>query len=148
MEAALLYHDKKFPPLLPRKLRVTRAKRVQKSTPGSELIRTGKSNHRGVEKQVYNPKVSSNTQSLRGRASKLFGRAGAAILRRGAISKPSGKNLTNEESDMVLEGHQATSQSRPHGLKPGKSGPRKGKPQTRSSRRATAWKATKGKTTK
>lgn len=156
MEAALLYNDKKFPPLLPRKLRVTRAKRPAKksASSGFELSGGRGKSHNDRESGNYVPKVSSDLQSFRGRAGRLLGRAGAAKLKRGgALGMLSGRtSKTNgEESNVVVfEGHRATSQSRLHGLKlgKGKSGGQKwGKPQTRSSRRAAAWKATKGKTT-
>ncbi|KAI9788448.1 MAG: Nucleolar protein 12 [Peltula sp. TS41687] len=147
VEAALLYHDKKFPPLLPRKLRVARARRVKKNTSTSERPRFGGKNHADREKEIYQPKASSNSQSLRGRAGKLLGRAGAAKFKGGSNSMASGKNrAVDGESEMVIEGQRATNQSRPHGLKLGRSGgQRKGKPQTRGSRRAATWRATKGK---
>ena len=79
VEAALLLDDKKFPPLLPRKLRVSRAKKVQKrSQPSRERPSSG----------------------FRGTASKM-GRSSQAIAQ-GSFNKPG--NTTK----FVFEGHRAT----------------------------------------
>lgn len=146
MEAALLYHDKKFPPLLPRKLRVTRAKRIRKNAPGPASSRMSKSTPPGVPGQVYVPKVSSHLQSLRGRAGKLLGRAGAAQLDQCTARVPSSTRSTDVgPNPSVFEGHRASSRhGGSHGLKLAGSRARKEKPRTRSSKRGTAWKAAAG----
>ena len=74
VEKALLYHETKFPPMLPRILRVTRAKN-SKNAAGRKEVRG-----ENVRPPKHGPKVSSQVQSLAGRAHKLLGRAGAAKL--------------------------------------------------------------------
>ena len=76
VEAALLYNDKKFPPLLPRKLRVMRAKGMKRNA--SNRGPTFRPNPSGV----YNPKTNTQAKSMHGRASKMLGRAGAALMKR------------------------------------------------------------------
>lgn len=74
VEAALQYNEKKFPPMLPRKLRVSRAKAVKRNAkPGSGRPTTNKSRPTG-----YQRKYTAEEQSKMGRTSKLFGRAAAA----------------------------------------------------------------------
>ncbi|KAK4984524.1 Nucleolar protein 12 [Elasticomyces elasticus] len=154
VEAALLYTDKKFPPLLPRKLRVMRAKSIKRNTkPSSSTTRPpAYSKPNGI----YNPKTSARQQSQLGRADKLLGKAGGAQLRnpgRDANAVPrgvgrrgvgsdggSGEGLRRPE-EFVFEGHRASSRQGKSGLKLGGSGKKKGKPRTRSSRRGAEWKA-------
>ncbi|PGH18470.1 hypothetical protein AJ80_04440 [Polytolypa hystricis UAMH7299] len=132
VEAALLLNEKKFPPLLPRKLRITRAKRIHTKS-NSNNSRFGNAN-----KTVMGDKSSS----LQGRAKKLLGRAGAAKLR---DSHPgTGANASSSNaSPLIFEGHRATAgnnmnlRTKSRGAK----GKPKGKPKTRSSKRGTAWKA-------
>ncbi|OCL11933.1 hypothetical protein AOQ84DRAFT_335121 [Glonium stellatum] len=144
VEAALQFNDKKFPPLLPRKLRVVRAKGIKCNTKQSPS-----SSARPNSKSVYNPKVSPQERSMRGRASKLLGRAGAAQVRHGqrSFSKPGypGSTSLKAPEAFVFEGHRASSKQGTSGLKLGGSGRKKGtKPKTRSSKRGAAWK-TSGK---
>lgn len=74
VEAALQYNEKKFPPMLPRKLRVSRAKAVKRNAkPGSGRPTTNK-----VRGSSYQRKYTAEEQSSMGRTSKLFGRAAAA----------------------------------------------------------------------
>lgn len=144
MEKALLYHGKKFPPMLPRVLRVSRAKRSSANT-----SRTNKPPHRnGVDStssHIYRPKISSKTQSLSGRAQKLLGNAGAANLRmfQGARTLPSelGADASTRATRVVFEGHRASSKQSRGTIKLGGSGKKQGKPRTRSSRRGAAFKA-------
>ncbi|KAF2099319.1 RNA-binding domain-containing protein, partial [Rhizodiscina lignyota] len=77
VEAALLFNDKKFPPMLPRKLRVVRAKGMKRNQKNSSR----QSNYsRAPQSGVYRPKITSEQQSLQGRAGRLLGKAGAAKL--------------------------------------------------------------------
>ena len=116
VEAALLYNDKKFPPLLPRKLRVSRAKRTKRKslTMNGNSSRSSRFSQVGVRSQ--NPK---NTRSGIGHAKKL-------------------NDGMKESESFVFEGHRA---SRPSGRKETKKDKRKGKPTSRSSRRGAAFKA-------
>ncbi|KAK0835324.1 Nucleolar protein 12 [Friedmanniomyces endolithicus] len=80
VEAALLYNEKKFPPMLPRKLRVTRAKAVKRNAKPDSARPT----NRGPNSTGYQRKVTGEERSQAGRAGKLFGRAGAAQIRKPA----------------------------------------------------------------
>ncbi|KAF2277404.1 uncharacterized protein EI97DRAFT_416252 [Westerdykella ornata] len=121
VEAALQFNDQKFPPLLPRKLRVVRAKAIKrKEKKPAQSAKGPKSNG------VYNAKVTEEQRTNRGRARAMLGKAGAA-----------------KSKDFVFEGHRASSKQGNSGLKLG--GKRKGKPTNRSSRRAAAWKKAGGK---
>ena len=109
VEKALLYHEKKFPPMLPRNLRVTRAKNT-KNTIGANrkegsFIENAESNDK--------PKVPSQVQSLTGRAHKLLGRAGAAKLRatRGQHKASSGSvsDVAKSSESVIFEGFRASS---------------------------------------
>ncbi|RMZ84492.1 hypothetical protein DV737_g1080, partial [Chaetothyriales sp. CBS 132003] len=102
VEAALLFDGKKFPPLLPRVLRVSRAKRPRPS-PGSA------------------PSAQKSS---------------AASTRRPYQHPSSSKRSSN----LVFEGHRATSQSRMHD-RPKKKAT---KPNSRSARRAASFKASGG----
>jgi nucleolar protein 12 len=151
VEAALLLDGKKFPPLLPRNLRVVRAKRNagQKNTGGD-------GNRRDVRTKTPLGKQSNNN-SLAGRAPRLFGRAGAAQLRNKEKmhGKSGGAHATGANAvgtgggvgtgtHVVFEGFRATEdrgfkfKTKSRGAKA-----RGGKPKTRSAKRAKAWKAKK-----
>ncbi|EFR02071.1 nucleolar protein 12 [Nannizzia gypsea CBS 118893] len=143
VEAALLLDGKKFPPMLPRKLRVTRAKKV---AVGSEGVREG------VAKQ--------REKGGKGRKDeKLFGRAVAAGLKseerekqrqkqkqksgrgwgKDANAVPLGsKGGNGSGTTLVFEGYRAKDGNKP-AFKMKKS--KGGKPKTRSSRRASAYKS-------
>lgn len=108
VERAILYHEKKFPPMLPRILRVTRAKNTKDAASRKEVRgeNVGPTKHR--------PKVSSQAQSLAGRAHKLLGRAGAAKLgptRGQYTSSPRGASTTVARSPeyIAFEGSRASS---------------------------------------
>ncbi|MBE7180543.1 MAG: hypothetical protein INR71_04900 [Terriglobus roseus] len=136
VEAALLFNDKKFPPLLPRKLRVVRAKAAKRNAaaPG----RSGAA----PPNAAYVPKVSAEQRSVQGRAGKLFGKAGAAQMHSGSGKKPKMQGFKPPEA-FLFEGHRATGGQKPKlKAKKGKVG---GKPQSRSSKRGAAWKAAGGK---
>ncbi|KAE8351225.1 hypothetical protein BDV28DRAFT_137591 [Aspergillus coremiiformis] len=124
VEEALLLDGKQFPPMLPRKLRVMRAKKQLKkreaggSTPGKPLREADK--------------------TLQGRAGKLFGRAGAAKVKANAAKSISSNSL-------VFEGHRATEGGSSRIRVKTKSRGSKGKPKNRSSQRAAAYKAAGGR---
>lgn len=150
--------------MLPRILRVVRAKAVRKTALASQASRSAlKGNSSAPKDRIYNPKVSSQMSSLEGRAGKLLGRAGAAQFKK----KGSGANTTElgkrgENSDhgsgikgiakspetIVFEGFRASAKSgKPRDLKMGRgaSGKKKIKPKTRSSKRSAEWKRNGGK---
>lgn len=72
--------------MLPRILRVVRAKAMRKTAIASENRRerpdSKSSSNGGGKPQIYNPKISSQVSSLQGRAGKLLGRAGAAQFKK------------------------------------------------------------------
>lgn len=137
VEAALQYNEKRFPPMLPRKLRVSRARGIKRNAkPESTKARMPSHTKIGTG---YNPKLTSQQQTQLGRIGKTMGRAAAAQIR--TTGAPPG--VRGPES-FVFEGHRASSKSGKSGLKLGGKG-KKGKPTTRSSKRGTAWKATGGK---
>ncbi|MCJ1474277.1 Nucleolar protein 12 [Lambiella insularis] len=144
VERALLYNDHSYPPLLPRKLRVTRAKNIAKTASHSSKPTSASArNPISGSEETYTPKPSSQRQSLSGRAGKLLGRAGAAKIRRTGITgtgATSGGIKTPER--IIFEGYRARSGQKPTGLQARKKG---GKPGTRSSKRGAAFKASGGK---
>ena len=139
VEKALSYNRKKFPPMLPRILRVTRAKNVTKVASQKSKGRP-KTSRPGPMSSSSNP---SMVQNVGGRAGKLLGKAGAAHIR--AVEGRSGQiskdiNSTTNPKMPVFEGYRARQQQ-------GKGTLRKshGKPQTRSSKRGAEFKAKGGK---
>ncbi|RDL38399.1 RNA-binding, RBD [Venustampulla echinocandica] len=153
VEAALLFNEKKYPPMLPRILRVVRAKAIKKTANASRAnFKNPKPQGKG---QIYNPKVPGEEASLHGRAGKLLGRAGAAKLRKegsGANGMVMGKRggasaiggVARTPENIIFEGYRASAKSgKPKDLKMG--GGKKGKPANRGAKRASAWKKTAGK---
>ena len=93
VESALLLNGKKFPPMLPRELRVSRCKAPHKTARamekknaerGAALAASNKAN-KGTK---YVPKLTAEEQTMAGRASKLLGHSAAAQAR---IAKTGGK---------------------------------------------------------
>jgi nucleolar protein 12 len=117
VEEALLLNEKKFPPMLPRKLRVTRARKMMKKRDDNKDSRKG----------------DLAQKTLQGRAGKLLGRAGAAKLKEAGKGGIAGNAV-------VFEGHRATEGSSTIKVKT-KSRGSKGKPKGRSSKRAAAYRA-------
>ncbi|GAB7342446.1 hypothetical protein MBLNU457_g0653t1 [Dothideomycetes sp. NU457] len=173
VEAALEYNDKRFPPMLPRKLRVMRAKAQKRNArPNPESTRAS-TFEKTRPKGGFVPKLTPEQQSQLGRANRLFGRSAASQMRRessksgklrtpatgadgASFRRPTGSNgvgigsgsTIKAPETFVFEGHRATSKSGKSGLKLGgaKSGKtKKGKPTTRSSKRGSAWKASGGR---
>jgi len=155
VEAALLFNEKKYPPMLPRILRVTRAKALKKTALASQstrpkIVGTGNPNR----EKIYNPKITPQTQSLQGRASKLLGKAGAAQLKRQGLDRSKGapqgaksiEGIAKTPEAIIFEGHRATASSgKPKDLKLGAKKKKGGKPVNRSSKRGNAWKKQGGK---
>ena len=123
--------------MLPRKLRVTRAKGVKRNATKKDTW------SRPATNGVYNPKISEQQKSAMGRASKLLGRAGAAMINRPDAPAPNSRSprasgeLKAPES-FVFEGHRATKASAAGGKK--KAMKKMGRPQTKSAQRAKEWK--------
>lgn len=124
VEAALQFNDQKYPPLLPRKLRVTRARAEKKKKERKGTAPASKSDE-SKSKGAYKPKVSAEEKSQGGRAKAMVGKAA---------------KYKSAES-FVFEGHRASSKQGKSGLKLG--GKKKG-PNGRKSRSA-AWKTSGGK---
>jgi len=82
VEAALEYNDKRFPPMLPRKLRVMRAKAQKRNAkPNPESTRAA-TFEKTRPKGGFVPKLTPEQQSQLGRANRLFGRSAASQMRR------------------------------------------------------------------
>jgi nucleolar protein 12 len=105
--------------------------------------------------RIYNPKISGRHQSLQGRAAKLLGRAGAAHFKEASNTADEEtqahkrlEGIIKTPENIVFEGFRASQKSgKPKDLKLGGSGggKKKGKPRTRSSKRASDWKKSGGK---
>lgn len=123
VEQALVLNEKNFPPLLPRKIRVARARKVMKrrDDSGGKGARAGDLAHK----------------TLQGRAGKLLGRAGASKM------KTEGKGGIAGNS-FVFEGHRASEGGSSTLKVKVKSRGSKGKPKNRSSKRAAAYRAAGG----
>ncbi|KAL2165426.1 hypothetical protein VTH06DRAFT_724 [Thermothelomyces fergusii] len=87
VESAILLNGKKFPPMLPRELRVSRCKAPHKTARAVEARMSAKLEKQkggrkgdGAAGASYTPKLTAEAQTLAGRASKLLGRFGAAKL--------------------------------------------------------------------
>ena len=169
VEAALQYNDQKFPPMLPRKLRVTRAKSIKKTATYSRPAGRDDSKNKNKSRTTFGQKPSAQSESLKGRAGKLLGRAGAAAFNfkkgggrperrssdgqtpnKAAPTSGSGGIIRTPES-FVFEGYRASKKEGKPRLgrerSEGKSKKRVGKPAGRSSRRGAAFKRAGGKKT-
>ncbi|KAI9756158.1 MAG: hypothetical protein M4579_003971 [Chaenotheca gracillima] len=141
VEAALLFDEKKFPPLLPRKLRVTRARKFKKTALASKATVSAQSNPNAI----YVPKPDPKAQSQHGRAGRLLGRAGAARFQPKGRDSMQAAGITKTPEAVVFEGYRASRGGGKSGLGGTGSGKKKGKPRNRSSKRGTAWKAAGGR---
>lgn len=155
VEAALLDNEKKFPPMLPRKLRVSRAKAQKRNAkPGSG--RPGANTKASAS--GYKRKLTEEELAQMGRQGKLLGKAGAAHMVKNQSKpagtgkkefKPNGLEGFKRPEAFVFEGHRASSKQGNQGLKLGgkNSGKKKqqpqrqGKPTDRSAKRGAAFKA-------
>ncbi|KAI0419181.1 hypothetical protein F5X98DRAFT_83365 [Xylaria grammica] len=162
VESALLLNGKKFPPMLPRTLRVSRAKDPRKTALAME--RSTKAPLKGADTKSkntkYTPKITPEQQSQAGRAGRLFGRSAASQQRRelkGDRRKPRVRGDKPQESgdgikppeQFIFEGRRASARDgKPKDLKFGKTKGKKGairaKAKGRGARRAAEWR--KGKT--
>ncbi|CAG8275760.1 unnamed protein product [Penicillium olsonii] len=124
VEESLPLNGKNFPPMLPRKLRVTRARKVAKKSTSS-----------GPDSKKS--RVDEAQKTMQGRANRLLGRAGAAKVKADANSTIAGNSF-------VFEGHRATEGSSSIKMKQ-KSRGQKAKRTSRSAKRAAAYKAAGGR---
>lgn len=138
VEAALLLNEKRFPPMLPRKLRVVRAKAIKRNAKPSQANSAPTQTRSARAGGVYNPKMTSQEQSNLGRAGKLFGRAAAAQLHRGGPDAPA--DAIKGPEKFIFEGHRASNKNGKTGLKFGKKGKPGSKTSKSSKSRAAAWK--------
>lgn len=125
VEAALQFHEQRYPPMLPRKLRVTRCKAESKNKkdklrapPPPKERRTSTGGKAG-----YRVKLSDEQKSMQGRARSMLGKVAKAQAKDG----------------FVFEGHRAKEGSGKSGLKFRGSGGKKKGANGRKSRSA-AWK--------
>ena len=122
VETALLMNDKKYPPMLPRKLRVMRAKRTKQKVIG------------GRDSNMDPRRRSTDRYS---KQDKRFGNR----------SKPAGRAAAKPRTQegVVFEGHRASKASRESNLVSKHRKRHAVKPSTRSSKRGAAYKAAGGK---
>lgn len=150
--------------MLPRVLRVVRAKAMRKTANAIASTRDTQRAPKGTPKNaIYNPKVTAEFSSLQGRASKLLGRAGAAQFNKKSSSTGANDTVVGRRGEgvksevgssriqgiakppeaFVFEGFRASSKNgRPKDLKLGGKGAKKagGKPKNRGAKRASEWK--------
>jgi nucleolar protein 12 len=125
VEAALQFNDEKYPPMLPRKLRVTRARAPQRK----EKKPSARPPTARKAKGAYNAKITDEQKTNQGRARAMLGKAGAY----------------QAKESFVFEGHRASSKQGTSGLKLGGKKKKPGKLNNRSTKRAAAYKAAGGK---
>ncbi|KAF3001957.1 Nucleolar protein 12 [Curvularia kusanoi] len=121
VEAALQLNEKKFPPMLPRILRVTRCRAEKKK---DKPRGPAPSSERAGKKGAYQKKFSAEEKSQQGRAKAMLGKGGVAKAR----------------EQVVFEGHRATEGQGKSGLKFKGANKNKKGPNGRKSR-SSAWKA-------
>lgn len=122
MESALLLNGKRFPPMLPRDLRVSRCKAPHKTARAMEkktlervaaLKASGKDRKGGSHKYV--PKLTAEQQTMAGRAGKLLGHSAAAKAR--ISSKSAGAGARKPGSRRERQGKDGKKDGPPAGLK-------------------------------
>jgi nucleolar protein 12 len=125
VEAALQYNEQKYPPMLPRKLRVTRCRAEKKNKKDKPRAPPPTKERRvsGAGKAGYVAKMSDEQKSMQGRARSMLGKVAKAQTREG----------------FVFEGHRAKEGQGKTGLKFKGSGGKKKGPNGRKSR-SSAWK--------
>ncbi|CAF3604206.1 nucleolar protein 12 [Fusarium graminearum PH-1] len=153
VEAALLLDGKKFPPMLPRKLRVTRAKDPRKTALAQERARGKHISTNGPKSTKYKHKATPEEQSMAGRTSKLLGRSAAVQQRHKKRPSAHGESREAEgqpagikgPEQFVFEGRRASARDGlPKDLKQKKGkGKKSGRPQNHGTKRASEWKKKK-----
>jgi nucleolar protein 12 len=126
VEAALQFHEQRYPPMLPRKLRVTRCRAEKKNKKDKPRAPPPSSKERRSSaggKAGYTVKLSDEQKSMQGRARSMLGKVAKAHTKEG----------------FVFEGHRAKEGSGKSGLKfKGSGGKKKGANGRKS--RSAAWK--------
>ncbi|KAH8732921.1 hypothetical protein GQ44DRAFT_668518 [Phaeosphaeriaceae sp. PMI808] len=122
VEAALQYSEQKFPPMLPRKLRVTRCRAENKNKKDKPRA-PPPTKERRTSGAGYVAKMSDEQKSMQGRARSMLGKVAKAQSKEG----------------FVFEGHRAKESQGKSGLKFKGSGGKKKGPNGRKSR-SSAWK--------
>ncbi|KAG7108677.1 Nucleolar protein 12 like [Verticillium longisporum] len=166
VEAALLLNEKKFPPMLPRTLRVTRAKAPHKTALAQERSRAKTAGDKATDKKStkYKQKATNEELSMAGRASKLLGRSGALYdhkkKKQGRGGSGDGKEqasgsglVLKTPEEIIFEGKRASANDgRPNDVRIGKKKGRVNKGRVekkgRGAVRAAAWRKEGGKTSK
>ncbi|KAI0525838.1 hypothetical protein F5B22DRAFT_256051 [Xylaria bambusicola] len=160
VESALLLDGKKFPPMLPRALRVSRAKDPRKTALAMERTAKSATGTGAKSKNTkYTPKITPEQQSRAGRAGRLLGRSAAVKHQRelkGDRQKLRVRKDQRQEIDngikppeqFIFEGRRASARDgKPKDLKfgktKGKKGAIKGKAKGRGARRAAEWRKSK-----
>ncbi|KAK0747973.1 hypothetical protein B0T21DRAFT_14275 [Apiosordaria backusii] len=115
VEKAILLEGKKFPPMLPRELRVSRCKAPHKTARALEAKHgkagpPSKGDRKGKKGSSYVPKITPEAQTLAGRAGKLLGKGGAAKL--------TGKDKRKDRKDRPRRESVSAPQSQPSGVRP------------------------------
>ncbi|PNS18152.1 Nucleolar protein 12 [Sphaceloma murrayae] len=159
VEEALLWDGKKDPPMLPRKLRVSRAK-VQKRNVGRQREKGREEAEMKNRKGGYVRKLTDRERSQMGRAERLLGKRRAGDVtgangvkvgvrggasrgpREGAGPLGGGSGGIKAPENFVFEGQRAT-RTTDAGVKMKKGTGKKAKPTKNSGKRAAAWKAKK-----
>lgn len=111
--------------MLPRKLRVTRARKLKKATLSSKSISS-----KPTSSSTYKPKQSGQLSSLAGRANRLLGRAGGHDIRKKAKH---GDFSFKSPEDIVFEGYRAVPNRGSKSTKEGKKNKRSDRRTNRSS---------------
>lgn len=139
--------------MLPRELRVTRAKDPRKTAQAVERARSKADVADGASRSTkYRAKATPEEQAAAGRTRKLLGRSAAAKQRRpgrrsfapAARDGEAAEGIKTPEA-IIFEGRRASSKDGlPKDLKMGKKNKKKAgrpmRPQNRSAKRAAAWK--------
>lgn len=169
----MLLNGKKFPPMLPRELRVSRCKaphktaRAMEAKHGKNAVQNGKGKPEKKKGNGYVPKVTAEDKTKAGRAAKLLGKAAASQLVRGdkknkrdggkpprresqngAASDQNKPKVMKSPEDIVFEGQRASAKDgRPKDLKfKGSSGKSKKPHQGKKTTGRAAARAAKWKT--
>ncbi|KAL2758827.1 hypothetical protein ACRALDRAFT_1080493 [Sodiomyces alcalophilus JCM 7366] len=156
VESALLLNEKKFPPLLPRTLRVTRAKALHKTALAQQRAKNkaaAATKPEGEKKSTkYQPKVTPEEMSMAGRAAKLLGKSGAlrgkgssGKDRSGKREKPARANgsgvVPKTPEQVIFEGKRASEKDgRPSDIRLGKKVSKGRVAKARRTARSSAWK--------
>jgi len=144
VESALLLNGKQYPPMLPRPMRVTRAKDPRRTALALEksMSKAAASGKKATGTK-YRHKATPEEQSLAGRAGRLLGRAGAAKRRFGErVPRPGQAGDMKSPEQVVFEGRRASSKDGNGIAKKGKGKKGKG-PTGRGARRAKEWRKQK-----